>query len=193
MDQNNMNGMNFVMGDEGTSGGEEVVNNVQTTPTPVSPPLENTASTSPSPVNNMVQPQVMPNSGPVMGVNSTPETVMPQGMPAGQMTAPPVNNGVIPPKNIIEAATMPLNPTPNGNNQPVTPLNNPSQPEVSQPEVLEPKSADNNKKDKTKKILIAAGVILASLAIGIVIGFVLFNKFGNGGSDTGYEDIYYGE
>jgi hypothetical protein len=66
--------------------------------------------------------------------------------------APPVNNGIVPPKNIVEAATAVPNPMP-GNNQPVIPLNNLTPPAEPAVENTNTQVEVPNKNEKTKKIL----------------------------------------
>ncbi len=214
MDQNNMNGMNFVMGGD-SSEAEKPVNNVGPVPAPVDGgmlgPVLNQSSQAPMP-EPMVQPQnvqtpIMPN-GAMGSVNQTPPPVnnmmQPQGMPNNTMPTgmmgnanpvPPVNNGITPPKNIVEAATTVPNPTP-GNNQPVTPLINSAPPVEPVPENTNTQVENTGKNEKTKKIIIAVGVVVVSIAIGVLIGYLLFNKLGNknNANDEDYsETIYYGE
>ena len=178
MDQNNMSGMNFVMGDD------SVPENVATDGTlssVVNQPVAN--ETQPAPA----QPEATPAAPTLSSVVNQPAVSEPQPAPVQPEATPaaPTLSSVVNQPAVSEPQPVPAQPE-------VTPMapmpsNVVNQPVGVQPQVQNnavPQNAEDEKQNKLKKILIVVVVLLALTAVGIVLGFVLFDKFGNKGENT---------
>ena len=203
MDQNNLSGMSFVTGDDNVPenlGDNSTLSNVanqqvqetQNTATPVqeqptlssvvSQPVQEAQNTI-SPVqenvvtSTVVQTQEAQNTVTPVQEQPTLSSVVSQPVQEVQNTVPPVQEDVVTPTAVQtqEAQNTAAETT------------NVSQPQQTTNVVSEDnnKPVEDIKQNKLKRVLIIVVVLLALTAIGIVLGFVLFDKFGNKGGNSG--------
>ncbi len=185
-----MGGMNFVTGEE------SVPENTQVNQTLTS--MVNQPESLPQEQNNVGIPSVQEVAGPTLSsVINQPES-LPQeqnnvGIPPVQEVAgPTLSSAINQPESLPQEQSnvQPIADTPNQaptgvENSSINNVieNNMPTPQVENVSVAEDENEDVKQK-KLKKFLVVLVIILALTAIGILLGFVLFDKFGNKGESA---------
>ena len=212
MDPNNVGGMNFVTGGDSVPENLDGIGNavkpaqeVQNTAAPAQG-----GATLSSVINEPInaQPQEVPSNVPPVSnsANATLSSVISGPTPEVQNAAPaqeaatlssvvngPVqdtqNNAVPVQETVNQSVSPPVETQPQEpqNALPGTPSIGSVTPNAPLPQQATAPNANNpvedEKQNKLKKILIFVVVLLALTAIGIIVGFIMFDKFGNKGEN----------